>query len=456
MRPKLDWGLSHSHTKDSVTLSFRYILRLWLPLMATWLLMAVSYQIVATMVATLPDPKVNLAAFGIASAIGLIVEAPIVMMTNAASALCQDQQRYRLVFRNNLILNLIVTVIMAVLSYPPLFDWMAGSLMGIEANVVDSSRTALIWLVPWPAAIGMRRFYQGIALSSGAVRQITISGTARVLATGLACLGTSKSGLFSGAEVGCAGLTAGVVAEWLAVRFIARRTIRQVAHRRSEGEPLTQKVFWKFYYPLIITAYISLGTEPIVTFFLGRSVASIESLAVLPVIGTFIFAFASFSLALQDATVAMLGMGAEATRKVAKFALAMSALLAILIWALAYTPLVDLWLTDIAGLTPELATFARMPLRIAAPIPIISMLFCYLVAGNIHRHRTAKVTLASASEALIIVTIAWLGLSITKEPGALIMTTALLLGRLASTGYLAWQNQVDTNRLARVAEHQLD
>ena len=424
-----------------MTLSYRYIARLWLPLMTTWLLMAVSYQIVATMVATLPDPKINLAAFGIASAIGLIVEAPIVMMTNAASALCRDQQRYRLVFRNNLILNLLVTVIMAVLAYPPLFDWMAGSLMGIELDVVEASRSALVWLVPWPAAIGMRRFYQGIALSSGAARQITISGTVRVLATGLACLATAKSGYFTGAEVGCAGLTAGVIAEWLAVRFMARRTIKDVANRASEGPPLTQKAFWVFYYPLIITAYISLG----------RSVASVESLAVLPIIGTFIFVFASFSLALQDATVALLGKSPDDDRTVARFTLMIAFLLALLIWVLAYTPLVDLWLTEVAGLSPELADFARLPLRIAAPIPIISMLFCYLVAGYIHRHLTVKVTLASASEAIVIVAVAWTGLTTTKHPGALIMTSALILGRLSSTAFLAWQRktQGDTSSLLR-------
>jgi len=438
-----------------VTLSFRYILRLWLPLTATWLLMAVSYQIVATMVATLPDPKINLAAFGIASAIGLIVEAPIVMMTNATSALCHDQQRYRLLFRNNLILNLLVTVIMAVLSYPRLFDWLAESIMGIETTVAWTARSALVWLVPWPAAIGMRRFYQGIALSSGAARQITISGTARVLATGIACLGTAKSGFFSGAEVGCAGLTAGVVAEWLAVRFMARKHIRQVAHRQSSGEPLSQRAFWKFYYPLIITAFISLGTEPIVTFFLGRSVASVDSLAVLPVIGTFIFVFASFSLALQDATVALLGAGAAAHGKVGRFTLGITAVLAFLIGALAYTPFVDIWLTAVAGLTTELAAFARVPLRIAAPIPVISMLFCYLVAANIHRHRTKRVTLASIAEGLTIVATAWLGLITTEQPGALIMTTALLLGRLVSTGYLAWQYQADTRTQAHLEVHQV-
>ena len=48
----------------SETLSYRRILLFWLPLAGTWLMMAIEGPYLAAIIARLPDPTVNLAAFG--------------------------------------------------------------------------------------------------------------------------------------------------------------------------------------------------------------------------------------------------------------------------------------------------------------------------------------------------------------------------------------------------------
>ena len=54
-------------------LSRRRILRFWLPLEATWLMMAIEGPFLAAVIARLPAPKENLAAFGVAAALAWIV-----------------------------------------------------------------------------------------------------------------------------------------------------------------------------------------------------------------------------------------------------------------------------------------------------------------------------------------------------------------------------------------------
>ena len=71
--------------------SQRELARFWWPLMATWLMMAVEGPFLAALIARLPDPKPNLAAYGVAFAFAIILEAPVIMMLSAATALVTDR-----------------------------------------------------------------------------------------------------------------------------------------------------------------------------------------------------------------------------------------------------------------------------------------------------------------------------------------------------------------------------
>ena len=63
----------------------RRILVFWAPLAATWLMMSVEGPFLAAVIARLGEPKFNLAAFGVAFSIALVVEAPIIAILSASS-----------------------------------------------------------------------------------------------------------------------------------------------------------------------------------------------------------------------------------------------------------------------------------------------------------------------------------------------------------------------------------
>ena len=68
-------------------LSYRQICTFWLPLAGTWLMMAVEAPYLAAIVARLADPTENLAAFGVALSLAVIIEAPVIMLMSASTAL---------------------------------------------------------------------------------------------------------------------------------------------------------------------------------------------------------------------------------------------------------------------------------------------------------------------------------------------------------------------------------
>jgi hypothetical protein len=92
-----------------------------------------------------------------------------------------------------------------------------------------------------------------------------------------------------GAWVGASALSAGVVTEALATQIMALGTVRELKARERQPDDDSPahdgyRAIAAFYYPLALTSLIGLTVQPMLTFFMGRAPAPIESLAVFPVV----------------------------------------------------------------------------------------------------------------------------------------------------------------------------
>lgn len=63
------------------------IFALWLPMAGTWLMMAAEAPFLAAVIARLAEPKYNLAAFGVAYAVAILIESPVIMILSASTTL---------------------------------------------------------------------------------------------------------------------------------------------------------------------------------------------------------------------------------------------------------------------------------------------------------------------------------------------------------------------------------
>ena len=102
-------------------LTNKKIFKFWSPLAATWLMMAIEGPFVAAIIARLLEPKYNLAAWGVALSIALFVEAPIIMLMSASTALVKNKDSYIKLKHYTYILNAIITVFMLILIFPRYF-----------------------------------------------------------------------------------------------------------------------------------------------------------------------------------------------------------------------------------------------------------------------------------------------------------------------------------------------
>ncbi len=417
-------------------LSARRIVAFWLPLAATWLMMAAEGPFLTALMARLAEPKFNLAAFGVAFSLAMMVEAPIIMMLSAATALARDRLSFAALRTFVYRLNAAITVVMLVLLAPPVFRPLAERLIGLPANVASLANLGLAILLPWPAAIGFRRFYQGVMIRQGLTRRVAYGTVVRL--SSMALTGSLLYVLtdLPGIAVGAAALSTGVVLEAAATRVMAAPAVRRLLAGR-DGEPLAQRAIAAFYWPLALTSLLTLGVQPLVTVFLGRSRNGLESLAVLPVLHALVFIFRSPGLALQEVVIALIGEGGAMARALRRFAATLGAALTAALAVLALTPLAGVWFERVSGLPPELADFAVLPLRILCLMPGLEVLLSWQRALLVVERRTALITWGTAVEIGGIVAVLAAGILAADLVGVTAAALAILAARLAANAFLA-------------------
>jgi len=216
------------------------ILRFWLPLAGTWLMMAVEGALLAAIIARLEEPKENLAAYGVAFAFAIIVEAPVILLMSASTALATDRGSYLALRKFTLRLNLFVSGLMVLLIVPPVWSAIAR-MIGLGEEVAALTHAALILLLPWPAAIGERRFRQGLLIRSGRTDRVALGTVIRLCTMTTVAFSTALFSELPGAMVGALALSSGVVMEMLAIRRMAqgleRLTRRQLESLRRLSDP---------------------------------------------------------------------------------------------------------------------------------------------------------------------------------------------------------------------------
>jgi len=415
----------------------RTVLTFWAPLAATWLMMAVEGPYVAAIIARLADPTRNLAAYGVAFTFAFMAEAPIIMMMTAANALVADRQSLVALRRFAFRLNAGLTLAMAAGLTPPVFRFVTDRVIGLPPDLAGLTHVATALLLPWPAAIGYRRFYQGILVRHHQPRRVAYGTVVRLVTMSLAAAGLAVWTDLAGAYIGSLSLCAGVLAEAAASRWMARAIVsRLLADGDSAKAPLTARDISRFYLPLALTSLLAIAVNPLLTFFLGRSRSPIESLAVLPVVMGLVFVFRSGAIAYQEVAVALCGSDSGRERTIARVAFQLAGLSAAALGGLLFTPLASGWFTRVAGLPPSLAELAIRSARVMALVPALDYALALQRALLVLARRTRVITAASAVEVTTIAVVLAAGISKLDLVGATAAATSILAGRLAGNLFL--------------------
>jgi len=413
------------------------VLRFWLPLATSWLLMATESLAVNAVIARMAEAELQLAALGIALSLALAAESPIISLLTASNALARDRQSFRLLYRFTLGLNAVVTTAMLLLGFTPLFNLAVVQFIGAPAEIVVKVRPVLWALTLWPAAVGFRRFHQGLMIRHGYTRQIGYGTTIRLFtAVGVSLAGLAW-GKLDGATVGGLALGASAMAESVYVWYVAQPLVRKVkgTDTLAESPPLALCDLLRFYAPLALTSAITLSTTPLINSGLSRSPYPIESLAAWPVVSGQLFAVRSFGLSLQEVVVALLDSPA-AMKTLRRFAAMVGVGSLALLLTIAYTPLAPWWQQRIAGLSEDLSVFAVAALRLAVLLPVLAVVVNMLRGIVVTGKATSAIAQATVLNLLALGSVLLIGAKLGLLPGVSLAVVALTVSQLAESVWL--------------------
>ena len=424
-------------TDTSGNLSLKKIFIFWIPLAATWFMMSVEGPYIAALIARMPEPKFNLAAYGVAFSFALIIEAPIIMIMSASTALVKNFQSFAKLRNFTYASNLLITLMMLVLIVPDVFYFITENLIGLPKKVATLTHLATTILLPWPGAIGYRRFFQGLLIRNNLTRRVAYGTIIRLASMSFTALFFFLFTEVNGVVVGAAALSVAVTLEALASRLMANEIVQQLKRNKSNNlNPITYKEIYKFYYPLALTSLIGLGVQPFVTFFVGQSKMAIESLAVLPVITSFVFIFRGMGLSFQEVVIALIGEKKGGYIPLQKFGFILGTTLTAVLALFAFTPLSGFWFKTVSGLSDFLTDFSTVPLMIMAIFPALTVLISIQRGLLVSSKNTKPVTIATSIEFSTIVIVLLVSIHIFNVIGAIAATSAFVTGRIIANFYL--------------------
>lgn len=437
--------------KNSVTeLSLQKIFTTWWPLAASWLLMGIESPALNSIMARLQQPEINLAAYGgIVFPIMLIVEAPIIMLLSASTALCIDWSSYRKVYRFMLVSSSLLTVVHILAAFTPLYYFLAESLIGAPQEIIEPARLGLMIMTPWTCSIAFRRFQQGVMIRFNNSQAVGIGTMVRLTADVVVLAIGYLIGSIPGVIVATTAQAMGVICEALYAGIRVRPIIREYIKPAPPVQPaLTWTTFVRFYTPLAITSFISLVWQPIGSAAMSRMSMPVPSLAAWSVVSGLVFMFRSVGMAYNETVVALLDIP-YSFKALKKFALVLLTGVTVAYVLVAATPASYYWFGVITALDPALTIMALNAFWLSLPIPALTVLQSWFQGAIVHYKKTQAIPEAMAVFLVTVLIILGIGISSKTIIGLYVGTVAFSLANLTQTSWLWLRSRQIFASLAR-------
>ena len=421
--------------REQTPLALREVGRVYLPLALSWIMMSAETPVSTAVINRLPNAEPNLAAFLAVLALSLFIESPVIDLLATSTTLATDSARFRAVRRFTVWLMVWVTVVHALVALTPLYDVVAYQLVNLPREVGELARWPMAVMIPWSAAIGWRRFHQGLLIRSGRTRAIGIGTALRLVSISSVGVLGLLDGRFTGVQVAALALVVSVVVESLYVWRAAGSTVSRLLAVPASGEGLTTRTLLSFHLPMAASTMVVLTSMPLVTRFLASGPDALLAMNGWQVSIALSFLMRTITLALPEVVISLSGRpGSEPLLR--RFCLTtgwslvgLSVLFAVLrvdVW----------WFTRVLGASAEVAEAAHVGFWACCLLPLGNAGSSY-VRGRLTAMHATKPRLWAIGVNICFLVGSMVGLAAAGVHGVLMAAGALTLSLFAEWAVLA-------------------
>ncbi len=404
-----------------------------------FLFMMLEQPALAGAITRMEEATINLAALWVALSIALLIESPIIQMLSAATALVTSRRRYRELLRFLTIVAACTTTLHGIVAIRPVFSFLARTLLEVPQEVVPRAYEAFLVMIPFSAAVGYRRFWQGVMIRLGRTQMVTVSMIGRLVVTfGVLFVAVHFfSDSVSGHLWAIGALVSGVLSGALFAWFLLRRYGYDDLPDSDGDAPIGLPALMKFYVPLALTSVIFLASRPLLTLGMSRAAFPLESLASWPVVNGLVIVFVSVGFSYQEVVIALLGRSWHNAPAVGRFAFRAGAITSVLFGILAVTGGAMWTIRVIFGLEASLIPFTYSAIFVVIVVPFLMTLKSWYRGVLIQSGYTSVLAYAVAINAIVILMMVLVLPTVTTLLGTTIAALAWTVAMLIEVVLLA-------------------
>jgi hypothetical protein len=401
-------------------LSLRSLLRQFVPLSLSDVVMALVDPLVITTLAHMPDARINIAAFGIAKAVAVCFESPIIMVLHASNTLAASRAARRAMARFTIVALAVLTMLVAVVTLPAVFTVVGGSIFSATDAIAERARLTLLLIALWPATIGWRRFFQGLLIHEGHSPVIARASVGRLLAVAAVLLAGFHARTPGWSLAGVALMT-GLVVEgaWVTVAAWRSGALDSGSDQAMPGLPNDIRGVWTFYRPLATSMLVVWGGRALLLAVVAR--ANDAAIAVPVWLGAwgFILVVANATRMVQQVIIRNKGCD---ERVLFRFALTVGIAASLVLVLIGATPLGAHAIAAYVGRDEALMAGIRPVIVLGCAIPVLVALQNALQGFLIREGKTQRVN-----------RVTWLGTAVLLSSSALAVHVGLSGAMAAGT-----------------------
>ncbi len=391
------------------TLGVWEITRFYAPVASTSVFIAITFNVLNSSMARMPDASLALAAFAVGSSVGDIFALPAMSAQLWWMSRGRDRRTFWHGLRIMSPLMLVGVFLAALLAYTPLGPVVYHTLLGAPTELESGITAVMRVAVFLPIVMFLRAAGQNTLILCRATHYMTLAVTTRLFYVLLVAAFVPRFATLSGALVGAFLWVSGLGVEALVCVWASRRIYHRFPAGNKEAPLPSPAAIWQFLLPLVGTNVLLSLRNPLLNAGLAQTVAPELSLAVHRVAWSVAWVLIAFIQQGFNKAVVVFWQDRFTLEALTRFVYRLAFFLTALMLLLVLTGGTDWFLGQVVGAPREMVRASRWPLLLMSlmPLPVAGIELC---TGRLLRlGATRAIGVSKATGLIVLVVTLWSG-----------------------------------------------